>query len=391
MAYYAEPCLIKRPRQRIIFYNPSYHIDIMIPSNPIFEIGRTPKEWRIEEPKEGMIYKNFVLKMELESQDSRRILYNKSIIFFRRRSFDDPIEISCAPCKNYISHSKDKCLEFYFPLTPKTYNRIESIRDGNDLEVYLCIEEMFLIPYLMPDRPRRHSAQSMTMYSEDGYGSPSIDRKPITITYDGTKCEDCKLTIHRDEWAEKVIRPLGMGERFIIEIPYRFPDIIDGEYDEKLEEMKSRLEDGIESLKMCSDEYNQNRDHLKCAMSIRRKPAEILHRLPHNTNPPAKSYKNYDYIEVYKQFLIEKSGTGTKEISQNTLDHIFKIIDEIYGLSSLIAAHTYNKDDEQFNYNPYIEDAQMLLGITSLIYYWMGKKFERAATEQIAESETEEA
>jgi len=98
---------------------------------------------------------------------------------------------------------------------------------------------------------------------------------------------------------------------------------------------------------MCNDEYNENRDLLKCAMSVRRKPAEILHKLPHNTIPPENSYRNYNYIEVYKQFRIEISGTGTKEISQKTLDHIFKIIDEIYDLSSLIAAHTYNKDNEQ--------------------------------------------
>ena len=361
--------------------------DNMVSDYPTIEIGKIPKDWRVDGSENGDKYKKFILIMDMEINRSLWVLYSKAKIIFKCRNEDNPSEISCTPCKNYIN-SEDKTIEFYFSITPKIYDEIESIRNGGDLEVYLSIEEMFLHPYHM-SQLRPIKGGSMTTIYRDGYERYNHHMGPVAINYDTTTCSDCKLAIFRDDWAKKVIEPLGMGERFIIEIPCRFPDITDGEYDEKLEEMRSRLEDGIESLKMCNDEYNQNRDHVKCAMSIRRKPAEILHRLPHNTNPPGKSYKNYDYINVYKQFLIEKSGTGTKEISQKTLDNIFKIIDEIYDLSSIIAAHTYNKENKQFNYDPYIEDAQMVLGITSLIYYWMGKKFERAAIKQIAESETE--
>jgi len=357
----------------------------MVQAGQIFEIGNKPKDWRIDEPKNEDEYKSFVLVMDLDIRAARWILYSNAKIIFNRRKDSKLLDISCLPCTNYIDVN-DNYLEFYFPLSPEIYTEIESIRNGSELEVFLSIEEMFLLPYIMNERPERISAQSMTQLFPDGY-RPNQNIYSMIIKYDTAKCADCKLVIFRDDWVEKVIQPLGMGERFIVEIPCKFPEVPEGTYDEKILQVKDYLEDGIKSLRDCIDEYNKIKDHEKCAMKLRKEPTEILHRLPHDHTGTGK---NFQYVKAYKEFLIEKSGAGTDNISKEMIDEMFKIIDTIYSISSKIGAHSFNKDLERFDYAPETEDAQMLLGITSLIYYWMGKKFERAAIKQIAESEAEE-
>jgi len=369
-------------RYNFIFLHQAFYN--MVTDYPTFEIEKMPTSWRVDDSKNGENYKNFVLTMGLKTNRSMRVLDHKAIIIFKRRNSDNLVEINCEPCKNYIDLN-DKDIEFYFPITPTTYNKIESVRNGGHLEVYLLIEEMFLHPYLR-SKKNRLSPQSITTFYRDDYESYRHSMGPVIINHDTTACGDCKQTIIQEDWAEKVIEPLGMGERFIIEIPCKFPEMPEGTYNEKILQVKAYLEDGIESLRDCIDEYNKIKDHEKCAMKLRKESAEILHRLPHDHTGTGK---NFEHVKAYKEFLIEKSGAGTDNISKEMIDEMFKIIDTIYSLSSKIGAHSFNKDYERFDYVPETEDSQMLLGITSLIYYWMGKKFERAAIKQIAESEAE--
>jgi hypothetical protein len=351
-----------------------------------FEIGNKPISYRIDESKDGSNYKNFVLTMGLEAQYSTRILYSKAKIIIKRRRSEEFVEINCKPYADYIDSTKN--LEFYFPITPKTYIEIESIRKGGDLEVYLSIEEMFLHPFQMPPEVRRPPNQITKVY-QDANG-PGRDERLLIINYDTSACEDCKLEIFRDDWAEEVIEPLGMGERFIIEIPCKFPGLSEGEHDEKIIELKNNLEKGIELLQECIDEYNKTQEHKACIIKTR-SILELLHGLKHDQlfEKDGRRGKNPEYIKAYKEYLIEKSKTGTTEVSRDIINNTFDIIDALFSISSKSVHLIGREEKEVFRYTPNIEDAQMLLGITSLLYNWIAKKLEGSAVEIKAESEAE--
>lgn len=60
---------------------------------------------------------------------------------------------------------------------------------------------------------------------------------------------------------------------------------------------------------------------------------------------------------------------------------ILIIIDQIYMMASKVP-HSLTKKRETFEYTPDSEDAQMILGMTSLLYYWMSVKFVKAMAKE---------
>jgi hypothetical protein len=61
---------------------------------------------------------------------------------------------------------------------------------------------------------------------------------------------------------------------------------------------------------------------------------------------------------------------------------IFGIIDKIFDMSSKVL-HGVTISKVPFKYHPGQEDAEMLLGVTSLIYYWASTKFEKTIRKKV--------
>jgi hypothetical protein len=164
-----------------------------------------------------------------------------------------------------------------------------------------------------------------------------------------------------------------MGERIIIELPCALPELSGIVYDDgELEKLRKNFGRTIEKLRLANDEYLTKRDHDACIRDLR-SAVELLHKLPHNPT------KNYPYIKSYKEFLFEKSGTGSKEISQEVIVNIFNMIDSIFNISSKSVHEIERSSGSTYEYWPKQEDAELLLGAYSLICFWIASKFERAA------------
>ncbi len=334
-----------------------------------FNISK-PLDWRVEQLEEADKRFGFILKMELETDTSYYIINNESKIIFNRKSTEDWKGFDCSPLERYIKNS-DRQIEFYLPLTTEKYREIEDLRMGNHLEAHLHIEEMFLISYFMSERPGPKANASPTKAYLDQYNN---QQKNLLVKYDTLKNPESKLLILQDEWTEKVIKPLGMGERFIIELPIVLPELSDIAYDDgELKKLRKNFGRTIELLRLANDEYLTKRDHNACIRDLR-SAVELLHKLPHD---PSKG-KQYHYIKSYKEFLFEKSGTGSKEISQEIIVNIFEMIDAIYNISSKSVHEIESSSGSTFEYLPKQEDAELLLGTYSLICAWIANKFERA-------------
>jgi hypothetical protein len=218
----------------------------------VFDISNKPIEWRIEQAEEEGKPFRFILKMGLETDTGFYIINNKSKIIFNRKNSDEYQGFDCAPTKKYIENS-DRSIEFYLPITLDVYREIEDLRMGNHLEVHLHIEEMFLISYFMTQRPNMKTGQSATKPYSNQYGN---QQQLLTVKYDTTKIPESTLLILQNEWAEKVIKPMGMGERIIVEIPCKLPELSDIAYDDgELEKLKNNLKRTIAKLKLINDEY----------------------------------------------------------------------------------------------------------------------------------------
>ena len=80
--------------------------------------------------------------------------------------------------------------------------------------------------------------------------------------------------------------------------------------------------------------------------------------------------------KTYGKYLIEKTATGSDNISEEIIESIFNIIDALFNISSK-GPHSVNRDRVPMVYSPKYEDGDTLLGITTFIYYFLSKKFER--------------
>jgi len=337
-----------------------------------FDIINKPKDWYIEPPKNGEKYHKFVLKMELQTNRGWRVLDHSAKIIFKRRGGEDNIELTCLPLSKDI-YRDDKDIDFFIELSPKNYNKLEYLRAGGHLEARLSIDEMFLISIFMTNG-NKATNQSATETFIDYNFNNNIPSPSIIIKYDATKLKDCELLIMQDKWVERVIKPLGMGDRFIVEIPCKLPEIPALKPRNKdLKVLNKRIEKGTELLKSAIEEYNSKRDHEKCITKVR-EASDLLHTLGHDKGKNA----DLERIKFYGRQLIENTGTGDNPISQEIVESIFKIIDGTFEISSKVPHGVTHKTKEPFNYTPDHEDAEMLLGIISLIYYWMSVKFEKS-------------
>jgi hypothetical protein len=177
------------------------------------------------------------------------------------------------------------------------------------------------------------------------------------------------LVITREEWAEKVLKPVGVNDRFIFEIPCKLPDITSLNIEEAiLNELKERIVHGINLLRNAINEYNTTKDMEKSVDYVRR-ATDLLHNIP-----------NRDALYgIYGRYLIEKSATGSGNISEDLMKEIFNIIDSLFNISSK-GPHETTRKGERMEYHPKYEDADVLLGVVSFVYYFLSKKFERWLT-----------
>lgn len=345
----------------------------------MFDIKIKPADWRIDPPQDDGEYHRLVLIMDFQTDVDYRVLDHNAKLIFKKRGGEHTLELPCSPIKKYLGRS-DKKIEFFSELSLENYIKLESLRMGSHLLAKLSIEELFLMPFTKPERGIRDNAQSAIEIFNHYYR----EYGPILIRYNAEKFNDSELLILQDDWVEKVIKPLDMGDRFIVEIPCKLPNIPESIIIEpSLNDLKEKLEKGIKELKEAIDEYNKGRDAEKCIVKIREAGDHLY-------EPPNKrSYKiNFDFgspvdnqrLQSYSNYLIENTDTGSREISNEIMTGIQIIVNQIYDMASKVP-HTRTRRREAFEYEPRTEDADMMLGIMSLIYYWMSTKFIKSLEE----------
>ncbi|MCJ7444813.1 MAG: hypothetical protein MUO26_09840 [Methanotrichaceae archaeon] len=338
-----------------------------------FVIEERPNEnWHIESPNHYEKYPKLIFSTGIKINWNWFILdYDAKIVFERFDETKETLEIPCAPYKRLIDRESDKEISFYVPLTTQLYNDIETFRQGENLRVHLLINRLFLISSLIIGKSHRAEKGSSTISSfrretEVGYITLKHDVSPL-------RDNDHRLIIMRDEWIKRVIKPYNGNDRFIVEIPCKLPEIPALKPRNKdLKALGKRIEQSIDLLKNAIEEYNSKRDHEKCITKVR-EASDLLHTLGHGRTKQA----DLDRTQFYGKQLIENTGTGDNPISQEIIESIFKIIDGTFEISSKVP-HGVSKSKMPFNYTPDHEDAEMLLGIISLVYYWISVKFEKS-------------
>lgn len=344
-----------------------------------FVIDEKPNEnWRIEPPIHYEKYPKLIFSTNIRKNWSWFILdHDVKIVFERFDETEEILEIPCAPNKKLIDRESDKEISFYVPLTPQLYIDIENFRQGENLRVNLVINRLNLVSYQLTERfkragePGTSTLSSCNIYPQVGY---------ITLRHDvsPSKDSDHRLTIMRDKWIEKVIKPYSGNDRFIVEIPCKLPEIpATKSRNRDLNALNKRIEKGTNLLKNAIEEYNGKKDHEKCITKVR-EASDLLHTLGHNKTNRA----DLDRIQFYGRQLIENTRTGDNPISQEIVESIFKIIDGTFEISSKVPHGVTHKTKVPFNYTPDHEDTEMLLGIISLVYYWISVKFEKSMTKE---------
>lgn len=329
------------------------------------EIEKTPHRLYVEPPQPGELYPKLVLEMELITRFPKDYLVLDSdakIILTKERDTGSKFEILGKPYMKYIKVS-DSSIRFYSPLTKKLFQSIETFRAGENLKYYFKMDKFYVLEYeIVGDFSP--VGQNCTTSIQNGKILPNV---LLNLKYDIGGCRGFPQgTITREEWSENVLKPLNIDDRFILEIPCKLPDITTLDVDEtELNELKNRVEKGIKLLQETIDEYQIKKDVNKCIDDMRRL-TDNLHRFPNRNRP----------FDLYGKYLMEKSATASHNISKDLIEQIFNIIDSLYGISSK-SPHLTSQQGEQIEYYPNYEDADMLLGITSLIYYFLSKKFER--------------
>jgi len=174
--------------------------------------------------------------------------------------------------------------------------------------------------------------------------------------------------------SDKVLKPYGLNERFILEMPFKFPNISTLTTNKpELEVLKKRILKGINLLKRAKEEYDTTKDVDKIVNYIRQ-AADRLYNFPNATNDSQKKA----LYKIFGEYLIEKSSTGSNNISEALMTNIFDFNKSLFDISSK-GPHAVTQSGETMEYHPKYEDADMLLGITSFVYYFLAKKFERCS------------
>ena len=329
------------------------------------EIKRIPTELKAESIRSGELYPRLVLEIGLTSPSKFIILESKAEIILEKEKGNGDLEILCKPYDMHLS-SNSRSIRFYTFLTPRLYQSIETFRAGENIKVHLKIDKLYLLKYETTGTLTPVQEDSVTSVAK---GNIISDNLFIVSYYVGAYKRD-RLLITRDEWAEKVLKPLGVNDRFIFEMPCKLPDITPiNTKNAEVNELKNRIIQGITLIKKAKDEYNSTKDVEKTVDYVRQ-ATDLLHNIP-----------NRDALfEVYGKYLIEKSATGSENISKEQIESIFNIIDSLFYISSKGPHATTRKTKERMEYCPKYEDADVLLGIVAFIYYFLSKKFERLLT-----------
>ena len=283
-------------------------------------------------------------------------------IILQRERNGEIFEIYASPYEKRLYPGVRQHIHFYTFLTPELCKDIESFRAGGNLRVHLRIDELYLLfyePY--DDFSQINSSTSILRGKILGV---------IILSYDGSAYTRDHLLVTREQWNEKVIRPLGMGERFIIEIPCKFSEINKDIKNDAVNDLKNRLIRGANLLRRAIDNYNTSADVEKCVNNVR-KATDLLHNIQSRD----------DLIQLYGEYLIKKSSTGSDNISKELMNDVFKIIDSLFNISSK-GPHETTRKGVPMEYHPKSEDAEMLLGIVSFVYFWMLKKLERSLIDE---------
>jgi hypothetical protein len=341
----------------------------------IFNIGQKPNEnWHIESPIDDEKFPRFVVNMDIKSIEVDYFILDHDVKIVFERAIDNTngtLEFSCVPSKRYINQN-DKEISFYTLLTSQKYYDIENFRSGDNLRVQLLINHLYLVSF-PSGKLQRVKADSGTSISRN---APNV-RYCLTVKHDVTKFNDSdhRLLILREHWVEKVIKPYSMTDRFIVEIPYKLSDMADTTPpdEDDLKILKSRLEKGIALLRSAISEYAGAKDHKKCITNVR-EISDLLHTIQHKKSSDIGS----DCIRLYGSRLVEDTRTGSTHISHEMIEDIFGIIDKIFNISSKVPHAVTRGPGVPFDYDPDYEDAQMLLGVISLIYYWISVKLEKS-------------
>ena len=330
--------------------------------NKILEIKSIPTELKVEPIGSGELYPKLVLQIELTSPLDFIILESKAKIKLEKEKGGSQLEILCKPYVMRLRRT-DRYIRFYTLLTPKLYQSIETFRAGENIKVHLEIDRLDLLPYETTGNFTPVQENSATSVLKGNI----IPDNLFVVSY---FVERDRLLITREVWAEKVLKSFGVNDRFIFEMPCMLPDITSiNTENAEVNELKNRIIRGIALIKKAKDEYNSTKDVEKTVDYVRQ-ATDLLHNIP-----------NRDALfEVYGKYLIEKSATGSENISKEQIESIFNIIDSLFDISSKGPHATTRKTKERMEYYPKYEDADVLLGIVAFIYYFLSKKFERWLT-----------
>lgn len=332
---------------------------------PVFEIEEIPDAIWAEPPKDGERYPKLILSLPINVKQDFLILgCEEARMILQRERSDEPFKIFVIPYKKWI-RSTDRYIRFYTPLTDELYDQIESFRAGENLRVYLKINQGL---YLLPHDTSHGTFTPVKKSSSTSMLRGNLLQHIDIISYGVGGYTKDRLLVTRDQWNEKVLKQLGMGERFIVEIPCELPDMPMDTDCKEINDLKDRLTRGANLLRKAVDEYNTAKDVDKCVDNVRR-AADLLHNI-------SKKEDKEQTLRLYAKYLIEKSSTGSDNISEELINDIFKIIDAIFNISSK-GPHETKIGGARMEYCPKYEDAEMLLNVVSLIYSWMLKKFER--------------
>lgn len=324
------------------------------------EIKEIPNDLKLESVIPGVLFPKLILEVEINSSGEFLILESNANLIFKREGNNESMEIYCEPYENYIG-SSTKYFKFYTYFTPELLQSIETFRAGENLKVNVNIGKLYLLRFeamgtYNPIQGSKAEVRKGEISAENFF----IMQRPIY------RHSQEFLIITREHWSEKVLEPYNSMNRFIIEMPYQFPEIsIQNVYKTELDDLRNRLIHGIKILRKASKEYIITKDSTKCVDRVR-EATDLLYNIPNK----------HSLYKIYGENLIEKTTTGTDNISEELIKDTFKIIDALFNISSK-GPHAVTRSGAPMGYYPKYEDGDTLLGITTFIYYFLSKKFER--------------
>jgi len=243
---------------------------------------------------------------------------------------------------NNIAHTKTT-LRFIADITKPIINKIEKLRNGQDLQINF-----------------RGSTRYVQIDSE-----PNTFGKIANFYFSPIRT-DANKTVTAREWIDIVLKPAGYGDRLIVEIPSSFPKIdelsISIANRQVWVELRERLIRAITDLKRAQDEYlNYRNDNVADRV---RESADAIRKF-------LKSNKTMLATE-----LMENTSTCSSNISEELFNSLIKILESVYNFGSK-SPHAVTRVGPLMEYRPDIEDSEMLIaGLLSVLLY-ISKKLEK--------------